>query len=78
ALGRCHQVTRQRLQLAALVRGVVEQFAPLTIPVQQDLSPAGLVNVNRHMLELALRNLLGNALRYARRQIRIVSTLNEG
>lgn len=78
ALGRCHQVTRQRLQLAALVRGVVEQFAPLTIPVQQNLSPAGLVNVNRHMLELALRNLLGNALRYARRQIRIVSTLNEG
>ncbi|MNT33163.1 Sensor protein CpxA [compost metagenome] len=57
---------------------MVDQFAPLTIPVQLDLSPAGLVNVNRHMLELALRNLLGNALRYARRQIRIVSTLNEG
>lgn len=78
ALGRCHQLTRQRLQLAALVRGVVAQFAPLPMPVQQVLSPAGLVNVNRHMLELALRNLLGNALRYARRQIRIASTVNDG
>jgi len=78
ALGRCHQLTRQRLQLAALVRGVVAQFAPLPLPVQQALSPAGLVNVNRHMLELALRNLLGNALRYARRQIRIASTVNDG
>ncbi|MGN7769725.1 ATP-binding protein [Stenotrophomonas sp. 22692] len=78
ALGRCHQLTRQRLQLAALVRGVVAQFAPLPMPVQQALSPAGLVNVNRHMLELALRNLLGNALRYARRQIRIASTVNDG
>lgn len=78
ALGRCHQLTRQRLQLAALVRGVVAQFAPLPMPVQQALSPAGLVNVNRHMLELALRNLLGNALRYARRQIRIASTVNNG
>ncbi len=70
ALGRCHQLTRQRLQLAALVRGVVAQFAPLPMPVQQALSPAGLVNVNRHMLELALR--------YARRQIRIASTVNDG
>ena len=78
ALGRCHQLTRQRLQLAALVRGVVAQFAPLPMPVQQVLSPAGLVNVNRHMLELALRNLLGNALRYARRQIRIASKVNDG
>ncbi|MDZ7477056.1 ATP-binding protein [Stenotrophomonas pavanii] len=78
ALGRCHQLTRQRLQLAALVRGVVAQFAPLPMPVQQALSPVGLVNVNRHMLELALRNLLGNALRYARRQIRIASTVNDG
>ncbi len=78
ALGRCHQLTRQRLQLAALVRGVVAQFAPLPVPVQQALSPVGLVNVNRHMLELALRNLLGNALRYARRQIRIASTVNDG
>ncbi|TFZ47525.1 HAMP domain-containing protein [Stenotrophomonas maltophilia] len=78
ALGRCHQLTRQRLQLATLVRGVVAQFAPLPMPVQQALSPAGLVNVNRHMLELALRNLLGNALRYARRQIRIASTVNDG
>ncbi|WP_313439080.1 ATP-binding protein [Stenotrophomonas sp.] len=78
ALGRCQQVARQRLQLAALVRGVVAQFAPLPIPVQQELSPAGLVNVNRHMLELALRNLLGNALRYARRQVRIGSSLNAG
>lgn len=78
ALGRCHQLTRQRLQLAALVRGVVAQFAPLPMPIQQELSPAGLVNVNRHMLELALRNLLGNALRYARRQIRISSTLDDG
>ncbi|MBH1628953.1 HAMP domain-containing protein [Stenotrophomonas maltophilia] len=78
ALGRCHQLTRQRLQLAALVRGVVAQFAPLPMPVQQSLSPVGLVNVNRHMLELALRNLLGNALRYARRQIRIASTVNDG
>lgn len=78
ALGRCHQPTRQRLQLAALVRGVVAQFAPLPMPVQQALSPVGLVNVNRHMLELALRNLLGNALRYARRQIRIASTVNDG
>ncbi|WP_329892723.1 ATP-binding protein [Stenotrophomonas sp. SMYL11] len=78
ALGRCHQLTRQRLQLAALVRGVVAQFAPLPMPVQQVLSPTGLVNVNRHMLELALRNLLGNALRYARRQIRIASTVNDG
>ncbi|HDS1365651.1 TPA: HAMP domain-containing protein [Stenotrophomonas maltophilia] len=78
ALGRCHQLTRQRLQLAALVRGVVAQFAPLPMPIQQMLSPAGLVNVNRHMLELALRNLLGNALRYARRQIRIASTVNDG
>jgi len=77
ALGRCHQLTRQRLQLAALVRGVVAQFAPLPMPVQQALSPVGLVNVNRHMLELALRNLLGNALRYARRQIRIASTVND-
>ncbi len=72
------QLTRQRLQLAALVRGVVAQFAPLPMPIQQMLSPAGLVNVNRHMLELALRNLLGNALRYARRQIRIASTVNDG
>ncbi|MCF3554137.1 HAMP domain-containing protein [Stenotrophomonas maltophilia] len=78
ALGRCHQLTRQRLQLAALVRGVVAQFAPLPMPVQQALSPVGLVNVNRHMLELALRNLLGNALRYARRQIRIASSVNDG
>jgi len=78
ALGRCHQLTRQRLQLAALVRGVVAQFAPLPLPVQQVLSPTGLVNVNRHMLELALRNLLGNALRYARRQIRIASMVNDG
>lgn len=78
ALGRCHQLTRQRLQLAALVRGVVAQFAPLPMPVQQALSPVGLVNVNRHMLELALRNLLGNALRYTRRQIRIASTVNDG
>ncbi|MBH1433115.1 HAMP domain-containing protein [Stenotrophomonas maltophilia] len=78
ALGRCHQLTRQRLQLAALVRGVVAQFAPLPMPVQQVLSPVGLVNVNRHMLELALRNLLGNAMRYARRQIRIASTVNDG
>ena len=78
ALGRCQQVTRQRLQLAALVRAVVDQYAPLAVPVQLELSPAGLVNVNRHMLELALRNLLGNALRYARRQVRISSTLHEG
>ena len=78
ALGRCQQLTRQRLQLAALVRSVVAQFAPLPMPVQQDVSPTGLVNVNRHMLELALRNLLGNALRYAWRHVRIASTVHQG
>ena len=47
------------------------------MPVQQALSRWAW-STSTGMLELALRNLLGNALRYARRQIRIASTVNDG
>ncbi|KAF1014131.1 MAG: Sensor protein RstB [Stenotrophomonas maltophilia] len=78
ALGRYQQITRQRVQLSTVVRGVLAQFEPLPLPVQQLLPAGTLVNVNLQMLELALRNLLANALRYARAQIRIVAALNDG
>ncbi|WMJ71469.1 ATP-binding protein [Stenotrophomonas sp. 24(2023)] len=80
ALGRCQQLTRQRVQLAPVVRGVLSQFdpLPLQVQVQQVLPPTALVCLNRQMLELALRNLLANALRYARTQVRIVAAIDDG
>lgn len=76
ALGRCQQIIRQQLPLASMVHDVLAQFEPLPIEIQQQL-PAGVwVNLNRRMLELALRNLVANALRYASTQVHIVATLD--